>query len=99
MEKQDRIWTIPNGISLLRLLVIVPIILYLHSGKPWIALILMLAGGATDLLDGWLARRLNQRTGCPSNPAGSSCRPALAAALSRAALRDPREARRWTWLS
>jgi len=60
MEKLDRIWTIPNALSILRLLVIAPIILCLHNGRPWTGVILMLAGAATDLLDGWLARRLDQ---------------------------------------
>ena len=61
MEK-NRIWTIPNALSVMRLLMIAPIIVCLHSGRTWSALVLMLAGGATDLLDGWLARKLDQRS-------------------------------------
>jgi len=62
MNKEDRIWTIPNGLSLLRFFLIIPILIALDSGRPWLAVILMLAAGATDMLDGWLARRLDQRS-------------------------------------
>ncbi|MDQ1649180.1 MAG: hypothetical protein QOG60_1237, partial [Frankiaceae bacterium] len=57
----DRLWTIPNALSTLRLLG-VPVFLYLVLGPEadgW-ALIILMVGGATDYLDGKLARMLNQ---------------------------------------
>lgn len=62
-DAPDRIWTIPNALSLLRLLG-VPLFLYLvlvaHADVA--ALILLVAAGVSDYLDGYLARRLNQRS-------------------------------------
>jgi cardiolipin synthase len=57
----DRLWTIPNALSTLRL-VGVPFFLYLVLGPHadgW-ALIILMVSGATDYLDGKLARMLNQ---------------------------------------
>jgi cardiolipin synthase len=57
----DRLWTIPNALSTLRLLG-VPVFLYLVLGPHadgW-ALIILMVSGATDYLDGKLARMLNQ---------------------------------------
>ena len=57
----DRIWTIPNALSVLRLLG-VPLFLWLLLGPQadgWALAVLMVAG-FTDWADGVLARRLNQ---------------------------------------
>jgi cardiolipin synthase (CMP-forming) len=57
----DRLLTIPNALSTLRLLG-VPLFLYLVLGPEadgW-ALIILMLGGVTDYLDGKLARMLNQ---------------------------------------
>ncbi len=57
----DRVWTVPNGLSLLRLAG-VPLMLYLILGPRadgWAALVLAF-GGFTDWLDGFLARRWHQ---------------------------------------
>jgi cardiolipin synthase len=56
-----RIWTVPNGISLLRLLG-VPLFLYLFLGPRadgW-AVAVLAVGGTSDWVDGYLARRLGQ---------------------------------------
>ncbi|GAB2467472.1 CDP-alcohol phosphatidyltransferase family protein [Jatrophihabitans fulvus] len=68
----DRIWTIPNALSVVRLLG-VPLFLYLLLGPEadlWALLILMLSG-FTDWLDGVLARALDQtsRFGALLDPA------------------------------
>src|SRR5262249_30088477 len=57
-----RIWTVPNQITLLRL-GFLPVFLTLISYERyrWALLVLVVAG-LTDLFDGWLARRLNQRS-------------------------------------
>ena len=57
------VWTLPNVLSGLRLLG-VPLFLWLVLGPEadgWALLVLVVAG-ATDFLDGWLARRWNQTT-------------------------------------
>ncbi|GLY98006.1 hypothetical protein Acsp02_52600 [Actinoplanes sp. NBRC 103695] len=56
-----RIWTVPNVISFIRLLG-VPVFLYLLLGPHHdvAAVIVLTAGGTTDWVDGWAARRLNQ---------------------------------------
>jgi len=58
---QDRVLTIPNLLSLLRLLG-VPYFFWLIVGphSDGLALIVLFASGATDWLDGYLARRLKQ---------------------------------------
>ena len=57
----DRVWTLPNALSVLRLLG-VPLFLWLLLGPQadgWAVVVLMVAG-ATDWLDGKLARALGQ---------------------------------------
>lgn len=56
-----RILTVPNLISLARLLG-VPLFLYLLllAEQQVAALVVLVLGGTTDWLDGWLARRLGQ---------------------------------------
>lgn len=58
----DRTWTIPNVLSFLRLLSVLvfgALIVFEHDIA---AVILLAVFGATDWLDGFLARSLNQRT-------------------------------------
>lgn len=59
--RTDRIWTIPNVISMIRLAG-VPVFLWLilvAEADGWALVVLMLSG-ITDYLDGYLARKLNQ---------------------------------------
>jgi len=58
---ESAIWTVPNLISMARLLG-VPLFLWLVLGpeKDGLALLVLMISGVTDFLDGWLARRLNQ---------------------------------------
>jgi cardiolipin synthase (CMP-forming) len=60
---RDRILTIPNGLSVLRLIGI-PVFLWLVLGPhldAW-AVVLLIASAATDWLDGKIARAMNQQT-------------------------------------
>jgi cardiolipin synthase len=59
---QGRVWTVPNQITLLRL-GFLPVFLSLISYEhyKW-ALLVLVVSGFSDLFDGWLARRLNQRS-------------------------------------
>lgn len=62
-ELPFRIWTVPNALSLGRLLGI-PIFLWLvlvEQADLWAFVVLVIAG-ASDWFDGYLARRLNQRS-------------------------------------
>ncbi len=58
-----RIWTVSNGLSVLRILLVYPIIALLSSGAPtdrYAAAGLIVFAACTDFLDGLLARSLNQ---------------------------------------
>jgi cardiolipin synthase len=57
----NRIWTVPNVISLVRLLG-VPLFLYLLIGphRDGAAVAVLAIGGTTDWVDGYVARRLGQ---------------------------------------
>lgn len=57
------VWTIPNALSALRLLG-VPLFLWLVLGPEadGLALLVLMVSGVTDFLDGYLARRLDQRS-------------------------------------
>ena len=62
----ERIWTIPNAISLARLIG-VPVFLWLVLGVDskagdWWAIGLLIAASASDWLDGKIARALNQQS-------------------------------------
>jgi cardiolipin synthase (CMP-forming) len=61
--RSARVWTIPNVLSMARLLG-VPVFLWLVLGPQWDgwALLLLAVSGVTDYLDGYLARRLGQFT-------------------------------------
>ncbi|MCM0639339.1 CDP-alcohol phosphatidyltransferase family protein [Cellulomonas wangsupingiae] len=61
----------PNAITVLRLLLVIPIVaLLVHGAAPLLALILLAGFGASDWMDGYLARRLGQtsRTGALLDP-------------------------------
>lgn len=53
-------WTIPNLLSAIRILII-PLFIYLfYNGKIFYSFIVILISGITDALDGFIARRFNQ---------------------------------------
>lgn len=52
----DRIFTLPNILSILRLLMIPFIIWLFESEQYWWAFGLLLFSGVTDVVDGWIAR-------------------------------------------
>lgn len=58
----DRIWTVPNVISFLRLLSVPLFFWLLISGQDSVALIVLLAATSSDFVDGYLARKLDQVT-------------------------------------
>ncbi|HEX2038464.1 MAG TPA: CDP-alcohol phosphatidyltransferase family protein [Acidimicrobiales bacterium] len=60
-DGEDRIVTVPNILSVVRL-ACVPLFLWLLFGRDdrWAAALLLAALGATDWVDGWVARRFGQ---------------------------------------
>lgn len=52
----DRIFTLPNMLSFLRLLLIPLIVYFFETDQYWWAFGLLLFSGATDVIDGWIAR-------------------------------------------
>ena len=58
-----KVWTLPNILSMVRLAG-VPVFLWLVLGPEWDgwALVLLMVAGFTDWLDGYLARKLDQRS-------------------------------------
>jgi CDP-diacylglycerol--glycerol-3-phosphate 3-phosphatidyltransferase len=88
-ELPDRVWTVPNALSVLRLLG-VPLFLWLLLGPQadgWAVIVLMVAG-ATDWADGKIARALGQssRLGALLDPAAD--RLYIVATLVAFVLRD-----------
>lgn len=59
---ESRIWTIPNLLSMLRLALVPPFLVLIIVGDYVAALIVLIVASFTDLLDGYLARRLHQVT-------------------------------------
>jgi CDP-diacylglycerol--glycerol-3-phosphate 3-phosphatidyltransferase len=62
-EVSSRVWTLPNVLSFLRLAG-VPLFLYLVlvAERDGLAILLLMASGITDYLDGWIARRFSSFT-------------------------------------
>jgi cardiolipin synthase (CMP-forming) len=54
--------TIANALTLLRLCLIPVIVVMIHEGRFGVATVIFIIAGITDALDGYLARKLNQRT-------------------------------------
>jgi cardiolipin synthase len=58
----SRILTVPNQLTFLRLVFLPFFIIAIHYDRYGIALLILLAAGVSDALDGLLARGLNQKT-------------------------------------
>ena len=64
-DEKTSVWTLPNRLSMLRILFIPAILLLISRQKDWylfVSSILFIIAGITDGLDGWLARRLSMTT-------------------------------------
>ncbi len=60
--RDKKIWTVPNILSFMRMIIFVPILFFLNRGRLPEALIFMAVGLATDFLDGFIARRFNRKS-------------------------------------
>jgi len=61
-EPSDAIWTVPNAISMARMVLIVVFTVLLIAHEDAWAIAALAAAGISDFLDGYLARRWNQVT-------------------------------------
>ena len=73
-EVGSEIWTIPNILSMLRLALVPVFLVLIVAGDYVFALVVLVVASLTDLLDGYLARRLDQitRLGHLARPVGLS---------------------------
>lgn len=53
---------LPNAISVLRIVLVVPVVVAIHAHCFRLALVLAVAAGISDGLDGWLARHFHWRS-------------------------------------
>ncbi len=58
----SNVWTIPNVLTMLRLILVPVFLVLFFQGQKIAALVVFCAASLTDLLDGYLARKLNQIT-------------------------------------
>ena len=58
----SNVWTIPNVLTILRMLLIPVFVVLFFKGYKMAALCVFCAASLTDMLDGYLARKLNQIT-------------------------------------
>ena len=56
----DSVFTIPNIISFIRIILIIPFTIFFLIEEYVIAFAVILLSGISDCLDGFLARKLNQ---------------------------------------
>lgn len=58
--REDQVWTVPNAISAARLLMVPVFAVLIFRGADGWAIVVLAVSGASDWLDGVLARRLDQ---------------------------------------
>ena len=58
----SNVWTIPNVLTIIRMLLIPVFVVLFFKGQKIAALCVFCAASLTDMLDGYLARKLNQIT-------------------------------------
>jgi CDP-diacylglycerol--glycerol-3-phosphate 3-phosphatidyltransferase len=61
-DEKMLLWTLPNRLSIIRILFIPIIIICMEKGLPFPAFLLFLIAGITDGLDGFMARKLSMTT-------------------------------------
>ena len=59
VRMKEKIWNIPNVLTMLRIALIGVFIWQYAQGKPFVALAVFVVAGMTDYLDGYIARKRN----------------------------------------
>lgn len=62
MKNRNKNINIPNGLSLLRIILIIPFVYYFMRNELLQAAVVLVISGLTDMFDGMIARRFNQFT-------------------------------------
>lgn len=57
-----KLWTLANGLTLLRIVLLVPFLYWIKEGRFGLAVIVFFIAGITDFFDGYVARRFNQQS-------------------------------------
>ena len=60
--RQDRIMTLANAISIIRILLSIPLVILLDGNKLWLAFIIIILIILSDFLDGYVARKADEIT-------------------------------------
>lgn len=61
-EVGSQVWTVPNVLSMFRLLLVPVFLVLVVTGQDALALLTLVVSSATDFLDGYIARRFHQVT-------------------------------------
>ena len=59
-DTTDRVWTVPNLISMARLLLVPVVAVLILQAHDVAAVVVLAVAGISDYVDGWVARRFNQ---------------------------------------
>lgn len=59
---QANLWTLANGLTLLRIALLAPFLYWVKEGRFGLAVIIFFIAGITDFFDGYVARRFNQQS-------------------------------------
>ena len=60
--RQDRIMTLANGISIIRIILSIPLVLLLNGNKLWQAFMIIILIILSDFMDGYVARKADEIT-------------------------------------
>ena len=58
-NREEAIFTIPNIMSVIRIILIIPFIYFYFQSRYILSTILLIASGLTDAVDGFIARKFN----------------------------------------
>ena|SRR5581483_1712272 len=58
----QRLWTLANGLTLLRIALLAPFLYCIREGRFGLAVIVFFIAGITDFFDGYVARHFNQQS-------------------------------------
>lgn len=62
MKNRNKNINVPNALSILRILLIIPFMVFFLNDKIWQAALMLVISGLSDLFDGMIARKFNQFT-------------------------------------